>query len=156
MCTYHDSHTYESLNRACHILLSRYMYSYTSSYGGYPSFLNLQTFAIFLHISFLPSLSVSSFLPCFLSYFLFPSVSSSLYKRSVEHGLFRNIRPTWYTYRPTQRFGTWLYSHLQMNDYYTNMFSNITLRGVSRVWQAGHVPWAPLAGGSWFVWVSTF
>jgi hypothetical protein len=29
-------------------------------------------------------------------------------------------------------------------------------RGVSRVWQAGHVPWAPLAGGFWFVWVSTF
>jgi hypothetical protein len=29
-------------------------------------------------------------------------------------------------------------------------------RGVSRVWQAGHMPWVPLAGGFWFVWVSTF
>jgi hypothetical protein len=23
----------------------------------------------------------------------------------------------------------------------------VTIRGISRVWQAGHVPWAPLAGG---------
>jgi hypothetical protein len=32
----------------------------------------------------------------------------------------------------------------------------VVIRGVSRVWQAGHMPWAPLAGGFWFVWVSTF
>jgi hypothetical protein len=26
-------------------------------------------------------------------------------------------------------------------------------RGVSRIWKAGYVPWTPLAGGFWFVWV---
>jgi hypothetical protein len=45
-----------------------------------------------------------------------------------------------------------IYATYNLSDRHRSRLSS----GVSRVWQAGHVPWAPLAGGFSFVWVSTF
>jgi hypothetical protein len=44
----------------------------------------------------------------------------------------------------------------ESNNCIPNIPCECRSRGVSRVWRAGHVPWAPLAGGFWLVWVSTF